>query len=457
MMTKYKPVLLLSSLIFLSRLLFALVVWKVGGISGFFSPDTATYIAPAQSLLHGSFSTFGVPEIFRTPGYPLLLAAGVALGHVVVFGILANCLLSALTAILIWKITEQLFPNSSAPLWATVLYAFEPLSAIYAMKLLSETLFCALFVLFLWFFVCDLESLKFKRVMLAAATLVAATYTRPASLFFPLFLLPVMLLFPKGISAKWRITVAATFCSIFLLGIAPWMIRNEHAAGYPGFSSASDYNLYFYSAAAVEANLHHEAFLRMQRDLGYNDKEQYFRLHPEQRNWPAGKVLKFENIEARHILEDNWATYLPLHIKGMAIVLLDPDATELLRLVRLYPENGGLLGRIFDQGVFRSILWFVHTYPIAIVILILLGIQLVSYYILAAVSISRTDLKIKGLFICTIVYFTAISGGAVAVARFRHPFMPLLCICAGIAIGQIKSRGIYAPPVPHYTSRSQSA
>ena len=45
------------------------------GASALERPDTHTYLEPGRNLLlHGSFTAAGLPEILRTPGYPLFLA-----------------------------------------------------------------------------------------------------------------------------------------------------------------------------------------------------------------------------------------------------------------------------------------------------------------------------------------------------------------------------------------------
>src|SRR5258708_4387905 len=93
-----KWLLMLLAIVFLLRLVLALAVWKINGPAGFVSPDTVSYSIPAESMLHGaflsdgSFSLRGAPEIFRTPGYPLLLLPAVASGHPVLIGIIENLL-----------------------------------------------------------------------------------------------------------------------------------------------------------------------------------------------------------------------------------------------------------------------------------------------------------------------------------------------------------------------------
>ena len=58
---------ILLLIVVLIRVVVALILWKINGTAGFFSPDTGTYIESAQNMLHGSFSHSGLPEIFRTP------------------------------------------------------------------------------------------------------------------------------------------------------------------------------------------------------------------------------------------------------------------------------------------------------------------------------------------------------------------------------------------------------
>ena len=50
-------------------------------LSVFQSPDTSSYLVPAETLVDdGVFASGGEPEIRRTPGYPLFLAIGFQLG-----------------------------------------------------------------------------------------------------------------------------------------------------------------------------------------------------------------------------------------------------------------------------------------------------------------------------------------------------------------------------------------
>src|SRR5438477_10677527 len=131
------------------RVLFAASAWLVArDPTVFHSPDTITYVAPAQGILSsGTFSVRGEPEIARTPGYPLFLVPGLLLGQLEAVTITLQIGLSALTVWGVFVLARRLFPQDrrTASI-AAMLYALEPLSVIYSSILLTESLFTALVV-----------------------------------------------------------------------------------------------------------------------------------------------------------------------------------------------------------------------------------------------------------------------------------------------------------------------
>jgi 4-amino-4-deoxy-L-arabinose transferase-like glycosyltransferase len=424
----------LLALVFISRLLAALVILGFDGAAGFGSPDTATYVGLAASLVHGSFSSNGVPDVVRTPGYPLLLVPAVASYHPTLIALFENLLLATVSAWLIWKIVREIAPFSKACVWAVLLYCFEPVGFLYSEKILSDLLFCTELLFFLWLTVGFLRSPRYATLLGSSVALGLATYTRPVSLFLGIWMAAFFLLVPRRLPWSSRIPKATAFVLVFTITLLPWFVRNQKLAGYRGFSAITDESLYFYSAAAVKAKLEHKSFSRVQEELGWNDNQRYFQSHPEQRDWSQGQVFRFQNAEARRIISQHLLTYSLIHLRGCAVVMLDPAVTEIMKLLRRYPQNGALLSRAVDQGFLRAVLWLVRQYPETALALPVLGAQLLLYYFLGLVGLRRLPIEEGALLVWLFTYFVLVSGSSAAVARFRMPIMPLVCISAGIAI-----------------------
>jgi 4-amino-4-deoxy-L-arabinose transferase-like glycosyltransferase len=430
----------LIELVFLSRFLFIIAIWMVNPSSGFIDSDTPTYVIPAQSLLHGSFSSVtGKPEIARTPGYPLLLLPAVGFHHWMSITLFENLLLAMASAWLIWQITTDLFPGSKAAWWAVVLYCFEPVGFLYSAIVLTETLFCAQLLLFAWLVIRFLREPTYSRLLLAALALGWATYTRPVTLYLGFSLILVLLLVPASLSFWQRLPRALLFPLVFALTLAPWIIRNAAVAGYPGFSPVGDQTLYFYSAAAVKAKLEHRSFADEQRELGWRDMNKYFQMHPEQLSWSQAQIYRFMRTDAQRTISNHLGLYALIHARSSAVLMFAPNVTEILKAVRLYPEAGGLMGRTIDQGIVPATLWLASHYPIAVLALFLLGAQLLLYYVLSLIGFFYSPTSIKIFFGFVVLYLIFVSGTPSTVARYRSPIMPFVCITAGAAIAHLRS------------------
>jgi hypothetical protein len=429
----------LLAFLLLSRTFVAIIVWRLNGYQGFFKDDTFGYLALAKSLMHGSFSLAGRPEIFRTPGYPLLLGPAVASGHPILIGLFENFLLAALSAWLIWQIVGALAPDSNARAWAVLLYCLEPVGFLYSEKLLSDLAFSAVLLLFIHCVLRFLRQPSYGAVALTSLVLGLATYIRPTSLLLGLCLLPFLFVLPRKLAWAERFGRATAFALVFAMSLAPWIVRNYQVAGYPGFSSVGDSILYFYSEAAIRAKLEHKDFMQEQQELGWNNGR-YLQTHPEQQNWSQAKIARFQSTEARGVISQHPFLYAGIHLRGCAVVIFDPAATEIMKVFQLYPEQGGLMYRSADEGLLKAIFWLFRHYPIVGLVLLLAGMQLLLYYSLALMGMRRLPGEVAIFFVTLFVYVVLVSGSTTAVARYRMPIMPLICVAAGLAISSWQFR-----------------
>lgn len=428
------PFLLL--LVVLSRLFAAVVIWKINGASVFLTLDSPGYVYLATSLVHGSFGT-GNPEIFRTPGYPLLLLPAVLFQHYIIVALLENVLFCAVSAWLIYRITTMLAPESPAAFWAVLLYCFEPIGFLEAEKILSETAFTTLFLVFFWLFVRFLRRPAYARLLLAALALGCAAYVRPVPIYLGLWLVPVLAIFPRATPWTQRAARAILFPIVVGLTLTPWMARNAMVAGYHGFSSTSDWNMYFLGAAAVRAKLEHRTLAEVEEEMGGNDgpdRAAYFQQHPEQRTWSNAQIEQFWGTEWKRIIAPHWLMYSVIHAKGCAIVMLNPGISEVLRDFGLYPLSSGELSNRMDRGIVGAGFWLLRQYPITAFFIPLMMAQLLVYYALAMAGLRRMPEGTGIVTVAMFLYFVLASGFPAAVSRYRAPVMPLVCICAGIAV-----------------------
>src|SRR3569623_220625 len=192
-------------------------------------PDSASYLRAAEEL--DSAATFGrpgAPDLVRTPGYPLFLIPGLRFNRVDLVTIVLQIGLGCITTLLVYRLGVLIFERHDCAIASALLYACEPISALYCSKLLTETLFTALLTLSLERLGCWVRRRQGGNLLAAAGAQAAAMYVRPIAYVLPCILAFVLVasLWKQWPSRRQLITRAATFA---LLSMAPawaWQARN---------------------------------------------------------------------------------------------------------------------------------------------------------------------------------------------------------------------------------------
>lgn len=405
------------------------------GTSVITSGDTASYQEPGRNLLfHFRFVTGVLPEIDRTPGYPLFLAAASLPG--VVTAAVAQVILSALSVVLVWRLARAVFDDDGIALTAAWLFAFEPVSIIYSVRLLPETLFLVLLLLSLERLAVFLRGYSLRVLAAGGLWLAAATFVRPVSYYLPAALglgLFGMLLRVPGL--RWKAP------AVLLLSVLPWLAvwqtRNCLETGFGGFSSIVPRNLYFYQAAEIAARVEHRSFIEEQSSFGYPDEAAYLAQHPEQAGWSQARRVAFMGAEARRVLLAHPGTSLKVQMEGSTVVAFTPCAADLLRLLGAYPEGGPK--RVVNEGPLRSAVRLAETQPWQAALMAVLEAVLLGFYLLAVRGALLGCVRREALWLLLGVslYFVAVSGGAQAVGRYRLPVLPPVWIFAAAGLRRV--------------------
>jgi len=241
------------------------VIVRQGGIGAyaFRSLDAKEYFALARNL--ESAHTFSAqteppltPETWRTPGYPLLLAAGTVLVGPHPSGLIVlQQLLSVANVLLFFGIARTVMSERRAMI-AAGLFLFAPYRLYYSLWLLATTCFTTA-LLMTWYGWRRTQTSGGTLAALGTGLMLGATVLiRPIALLLPVVLVVAAALPRRQSNAvptphrrpQWTSALAMLAGCLVLLG--GWSARNRAVAGHWGLSSQSGVVLAYFKAAEVE-------------------------------------------------------------------------------------------------------------------------------------------------------------------------------------------------------------
>ena len=417
-------------------------------------PDSVGYAAAATNLARGEgFTIDGTPEIERTPGYPLLLVPGEWFGSIDGWAIALQAALSAVTVLAVYRTAEALWPESKARAYAGLLAACEPVSILYSCKLLTETTFAALVAVAVWQLVEYVIRPTLFRIVPAAVLVACAAFVRPIA-YFLAPVLAVMLLLVLRRRMLDRPRLAAQVLLFLLVAQTPlvaWQVRNTRVAGYRGFSAIADINLYYWNGAAILARQEGIDWREMQARMGFPDRKEYLRLHPEQKDWSEAKRHAFYRAEGLRIeIGDFWGA-IAVQLEGIRHMLTDAGTGAFLSYLEK-PNDGDVTARAAGtteplakqlrahETLIGRAARVVRDKPGTLAAHIALCLALAAYHTAAAVGLFAKPVRTNPattILVAVLLYLVILSGGPSANHRFRVPLTPMLSVFGGCGIALV--------------------
>jgi 4-amino-4-deoxy-L-arabinose transferase-like glycosyltransferase len=428
----------------------------------FYTYDSDGYDRRAMNILrYGEFASEGepprTPDLDRTPVYPLYLAAVFgSVGHQPWVAILLQVIIGSLTAVLTYLLARELRLSHLAAFVGGLIVALDPVSAMNANRLLTETIFTTLIVASIYALARYLNSERLSWALGAAVLLALASLTRPIAQFLPIAVLPLFVVVLRR--AGWK---RALLGALILLGVSlpltySWAYRNYRQAGVFTLSTISDTNLVYYRARAVLAEVN-----------GISQDDAWVVLE-EQVARAAGPGASPSQVVAaqRQIAIDTFRSYPGLTLKmlvfGVARIVADPGYTITCTL--LDPSSTSFdcfpgKSTMNDPGLIDKALSRVGAMSaIQILALALSAVVLACLYGGAAIGLVRLlrerDWLTLGVTLLLIGYFVGLSAGAESNSRFRIPALPFMAILAGAGWAALRVWGAAwaAPGWPRRTS-----
>lgn len=240
-----------------------LLWWSISlaiGKYDFVTIDSEQYLRAAQNMLNGhGFSLANeapyLPDMFRTPGYPVFLLPFVAMKWAPSVIALIQTMMGAALPVLVFRTAQRLgWASAALGAWLVVVDAS---SVIFFPLVLSDGLFALIFALLIY----SLSRGRFhlKDLCWQAFLLGAMILVRPIATYLPFLLL----IWWGGHSAKWRHILVAMLILFALPG--GWVLRNYYALQTPAISTVGQTGLFLYWAAGTHALAHEKDFEEVQR------------------------------------------------------------------------------------------------------------------------------------------------------------------------------------------------
>jgi len=365
------------------------------------------------------------PDVWRTPGHPIFVAA-----VYYVFGdfysvLVANILLLFFTAVLIFKIAEHLMPQKLA-LAVSLLYAVLPDSLLSTSALFSENLFVLVLILAVYvLFFSKIKNIYLKWA-LTGLLLAATVYIRPASQYILLFFIPAyfILFLKKSEITRKHFIAAGLLILVFLGTMSPWCIRNREETGIWSFNSAGAFVL-FYQAAWFYQAMHPLDPLKALHAL------------EDMAGIPRGPVPEeskyshtLQTVALQVIFAHPWR-YTVFHLSGLVPFFTSTGSREYMLFVKnMLPHDTPISEPTLIQALNQ------FSIPTLIVVLKNHGWTLLESILWAILTIlafwsawRSKDKKLARVFLAIVMYFALVTG-PISHARYRIPAEPFLLICA---------------------------
>lgn len=421
------------------RLALAAAAYAVGqDPAAFHVPDSARYLALGRELAErGTFSLDGQPELFRLPGFPLLVAGATAAGFPTAGTIVLHALIGAATTWICFLAGREV-AGVRTGLWAAALHAIEPTQWASSSLVMTETLFAALVA------GCFASAVRYLATM-RPGWLIAATVTGAAAAYvrFIGYLLPAALLLPVS-SILWRSPAGrdlgglrrhvAAAAVVAVATLSTWHVRNGVETGYWGFSVQLERAAYFMGGGTVAARQTGASYIDTVRTMPGSGLAA--RATGEDAVSPPADVMRRDGL-ARMV--EHPVLFASTYAAGIGTSLLHPGTATVMRPfgeIGRWDGTGPAAAQMVTLGRWdhaRAILaqkgaaYWLLTVPLVLANL---------FYLTTFAMGARRNWHLPAVRLaCALVaYFVIFSGGPDGDSRRRAPFMPIVCVVAATAL-----------------------
>jgi 4-amino-4-deoxy-L-arabinose transferase-like glycosyltransferase len=400
-------------------------------------PDSEKYIIYAENIMEGKGFSLQkdppyAPSAFNTPLYPLFIATIYKIfGKNVLIVAFIQIIFSTLTVLLTYYLGRYFFSEKIA-YYGSLLFAFGLGPIVYSILLLTETLFTLLLlagILCLFMYSSHNET---KWIIFAGVLIGLSILCRPIALFLPVILAIILFLLFLNSYRNIYISILIFLVSVACI-ITPWVIRNYRSLGVANVSIISSYNLLFYNATALKADIENLKQSAVRTDFRNRINEECIK---ENCINDEGKQVKMYYEWGKKIILSNPYRYMFIHLKQNLNSLL-PAVNDFFEVLGIVQGGRDTLSVLNQKGITAAIsqyfgerIWLLWIMTPLIILLVFIYTASIAGTIFL---ISQRKWFELALLLVPIIYLLILPGPA-SQPRFRLPAMPYISLLAGIGI-----------------------
>ena len=444
---KNLPFATILGVIVLARLAFAALVYARPELA--IANDTDRYVPIANGILSGrayQWNTERPGELLNTIGYPLFLAGVFATlgddpGDVALAQLLCT---GALACSTFFVLSRRL--NKAAGFAAGLLLALDPLTILWSMTMLTETVFAVALGASALLLVSWAYSRRETLVVWAGLAMGLACLVKPFAMLIAAAWLIAVAFFPRdqdgasGLRFRIRVRDGLLFVAPVVLLLAPWFVRNGLLWNCATLSSVDRVTMRDYMAGKVLAEAEHIDLADAQSRLQEADPG----LCP-------GETSKYLGI-----LASNPTIYLRLHVAGTIPVLIGTNFDRWLQYLGREYQLPDLWRPYMDGGWRRLVSVLVtqlRAFPAEVGLMIALTVFQLLLYVLAVSGVIESyrlptaATKWISAVLVVAILILVLTPGQGGHERFRVPVQPLLAMLVALGVAE-KTRGSTAKLSP---------
>lgn len=315
-------------------LLILLAVQGIGLAAAFFSfgavvyPDSPSYMEPAQSFLRDGVmaDANGLPTLFRTPGYLLILAAVYGMGGGNGAVVLLQSLMCLLMGLMIYSVVKSVSGNALLGLGGLLLWVLHIENYNYTLSILTEIPFAFFVVLALFFFCRFWKSGKYRDVLACFFSMNYALLIRPQLMYYSV----IVAVFLAGASLfrkiSWKVTIP--YLSIFLICFGGWCARNQYHFGDPQYTFIRHKDYFEYYAPSV--------YMEVEKVSLQESKNHFHRVLEEtvpdyDQRFPVDQLYALSDIGKTYV-KQHLGAFVAVNVKGLLQEMFAPGVSYINKL-----------------------------------------------------------------------------------------------------------------------------